>query len=206
MNLEVSVMKNKMTQLKKYDQISEVWIDYKNAIRNYIFKLVKDQELANELSHDVLMKVYSSCCSGRAIRNIRSWLFQIAYNTCMDYFKKNSRTTELKMDIADIEETLIYKDAVEYVKPLLKLLPPKYATPLELTDIKGLKQQQVANELGLSLTATKSRVQRGRKLLKNEIMNCFHVEVDQKGQLTAFDLKSSCDALKDYAIQERTSF
>lgn len=194
-----------MTKLQKYDQISAFWLDYKDALHHYILKLVKDRDTANELSHEVLMKVYSSCCSGRPIRNIRSWLFQIAYNTCMDHFKKRKRLTELKTDIPGMEENVVYREAGEFVVPLLKLLPQKYAVPLELSDVKGMKQQEVADELGLTLTATKTRIQRGRKLLKEEIMSCFHIEVDQKGQLTAFDLKGSCEALKCYTAKKSIS-
>lgn len=191
-----------MTELQKYDQISEFWVDYKDALRHYILKIVKDGDTANELSHEVLMKVYASCCSGRPIRNIRSWLFQIAYNTCMDHFKMGKRLAELKEDIPEVKENKVYQEAGEFIVPLLKLLPPKYAVPLELSDVKGLKQQEIADQLGLTLTATKTRVQRGRRLLKAEIMSCFHVEVDQNGQLTAFDLKGSCEALKCYAAQK----
>lgn len=191
-----------MTELQRYDQISEFWIRYKDALRHYILKIVKDGDTANELSHQVLMKVYASCCSGRPIRNIRSWLFQIAYNTCMDHFRKNNRLAELKTDIPDVEENTVYRKAGEFITPLLKLLPPKYAVPLELADIKGMKQQEIADRLGLTLTATKTRVQRGRKILKEEVMNCFHIEVDQSGQLTAFNLKSSCEALKKYAAKK----
>ena len=141
-----------MTELKKYDQISGYWSSYKDALRNYILKRVKDTDTANELSHEVLMKVYGSCCSGRSIHNIRSWLFQIAYNTCMDHFNKNGRFAELKMEVAEDEENPVYREAAEFIEPLLHLLPKKYAEPLELSDIKGLKQQEVAQQLGLTLT------------------------------------------------------
>lgn len=191
-----------MTGLQKYDQISTFWMDYKDALRRYIFKIVKDSDTANELSHEVLMKVYSSCCSGRPIRNIRSWVFQIAYNTCMDHFRKTKRVVEFKVDLPQVEDSSICREAGEFIAPLLKLLPPKYAVPLELADVKGMKQQEVANELGLTLTATKTRVQRGRKLLKEEIMSCFHIELDQNGQLMAFDLKGSCEALKSHAAKQ----
>lgn len=122
------------------------------------------------------MKVYNSCCSGRPIRNIRSWLFQIAYNSCMDHFKNDSRFSEFKGDIAEIEEETSYQDAADFIAPLLKLLPKKYSEPLKLSDIDGLKQQEVADRLGLSHTAVKSRVQRARKLLKDQITECFNME------------------------------
>ena len=191
-----------MTELKRYEEISAFWISYKDALRNYILKIVKDPDTANELSHEVLMKVYSSCCSGRSILNIRSWLFQIAYNTCMDYFKKAGRTTELKYDIIDCPQEEVYNNASEFVLPLLKLLPKKYGEPLELADIDGLKQQEVADRLGISLTAAKTRVQRARKLLKDQITECVNMEVDPSGEISAFSVKGSCEALQCYIRQK----
>lgn len=192
-----------MTELNAYKEISEVWILYKDVLRNYIFKIVKEPDTANELSHEVLMKVYSSCCSGRPIRNIRSWLFQIAYNTCMDHFNRSGKTIELKGDIEESESNEIYSNASEFILPLLKLLPKKYSEPLVLADIKGFSQKEVADKLDLSLTAIKSRVQRARKLLKDQIIECVNLEVDPSGQLTAFSVKGSCDALKCYAREKQ---
>ena len=185
-------------KLNKYTDISEEWLKYKDALRNYILKIVKHPETANSLSHEVLLKVYSSCCSGRDIKNIKSWLFQISYNTCMDYFKKEAKTTELKEGFKVQEENLVYKEAGELIEPLINLLPAKYAKALSLSDIQGFKQQEVADAMGLSLTATKSRIQRARQMLKEQIIECCHVEVDQKGNLTAFNVKGSCASLKKY--------
>ena len=185
-------------KLNKYTDISEEWLKYKDALRNYILKIVKHPETANSLSHEVLLKVYSSCCSGRDIKNIKSWLFQISYNTCMDYFKKEAKTTELKEGFKVQEENLVYKEAGELIEPLINLLPAKYAKALSLSDIQGFKQQEVADAMGLSLTATKSRIQRARQMLKEQIIECCHVEVDQKGNLTAFNVKGSCAPLKKH--------
>lgn len=187
-----------MTELKTYSEISTFWEPYKDMLRNYIFKLVKNKDTADGLSHEVLMKVYSSCCSGREIKNLRSWLFQIAYNTCVDYFKSESRTTEMRRDFTDIHEDHTYKEFSEFVEPLLDLLPKKYSEPLKLADIDQLKQQEVANRLGISLSATKSRIQRGRKLLKEQIMECVNIEVDESGHLEAFNIRNTCKALQSH--------
>lgn len=185
-----------MEKLQKYRDINCVWLAYKDALRNYILKIVKDEDTANGLSHEVLMKVYSSCCSGNKIRNVRSWLFQIAYNTCMDYFKRQNKKGCLCEDVVSEEDDLIYKKAGEFIEPLIQLLPEKYARPLEMADLKGFKQQEVAEMLGLSLTATKSRIQRARQILKEQITDCFHVEVDKNGNLTAFNIKGTCPSLQ----------
>ena len=80
-----------MNKIEKYENVSKLWLEYKNALKFYILKKVKNEDLANELSHEVLMKVYNSCCSGNEIRNIRSWMFQIAHNTTIDYLKKENK-------------------------------------------------------------------------------------------------------------------
>ena len=62
---------------------------YKNGIKYYILKKVKNEADADDLTHEVLLKVYNSCCSGKTINNVRSWLFQIAHNTTIDFIKKH---------------------------------------------------------------------------------------------------------------------
>ena len=184
-----------MTELKKYSDISSLWLEYKNGLKYYIFKKVKNEEIANDLSHEVLMKVYNSCCSHIEIKNVRSWMFQIAHNTTIDYLKKQQKYTDHIPENYEEDQT-VFQDAGEIIKPLIQLLPEKYATPLQLSDIEELKQKEVAQKLNLSLTATKSRVQRARNLLKEKIIECSHLEKDDKGNLISIEVKSDCKPLQ----------
>ena len=182
-----------MTQLDKYSEISSLWLEYKNGLKYYILKKVKNEELANDLSHEVLMKVYNSCCSTIQLKNVRSWLFQIAHNTTVDYFKKQQKFTNEIPETFEKDKTTIYQDTEGVLEPLIQLLPEKYAVPLQLSDIEELKQKEVAQKLNLSLTATKSRIQRARKLLKEKIIECSILEKDEQGNLLSLDLKTECN-------------
>ena len=179
-----------MTELKKYSDISSLWLEYKNGLKYYIFKKVKNEEIANDLSHEVLMKVYNSCCSSVNIKNVRSWMFQIAHNTTIDYLKKQNKFTDNVPENYDNDDYDVYQEANEIVKPLMQLLPEKYAIPLQLSDIEELKQKEVAQKLNLSLTATKSRIQRARNLLKEKIIECGNLEKDEKGNLISLGIRS----------------
>jgi RNA polymerase sigma-70 factor (ECF subfamily) len=187
-----------MTKIKKYSEVSSLWIDYKNGLKYYILKKVKDQEIANDLSHEVLMKIYNSCCSGSEIKNVRSWMFQIAHNTTIDYLKKENKFIHEVPEIFEKDENNSYKEAEGLLKPLIELLPEKYAIPLQLSDIEELKQVEVSAKLNLSLTATKSRIQRARKLLKEKIIECSDLELDEKGNLLSLEIKQSCESLQKY--------
>ena len=77
-------------------------------------------------------------------------------------------------------------------------MPEKYAAPLRMADIEGMKQTDIAENLQLSLPATKSRVQRARELLKNEIVTCCYLDTDQQGNLIGFDIKEACIPLQGF--------
>ncbi len=185
-----------MTKIKKYSDASTVWLRYKEGLKFYILKKVKDEAIADDLSHEVLMKVYNSCCSDIEIKNVRSWLYQIAHNTTMDYLKKEQKFTDEVPETIETSESDSIKEAGEYIKPLIQLLPKKYAEPLLLSDLKGLKQAEVSKKLNLSLTAAKSRIQRARKLLKEQIIVCSNLEVDEKGNLISIEIKKDCEPLQ----------
>ncbi len=184
-----------MTKIEKYSKVSSLWSDYKNALKFYILKKVKNEEIANDLSHEVLMKVYNSCCSGTEIKNVRSWMFQIAHNTTIDYFKKQGKFTNEVPEVIEEASTNSYQEAENFINPLIQLLPEKYAIPLRLSDIEELNQAHVAKKIGLSLTATKSRIQRARKLLKEKIIECSNLELDENGNLISLEIKQSCNPL-----------
>ncbi len=186
-----------MKKIEKYKQVSSLWLEYKNGLTYYILKKIKNKDLASDLSHEVLMKVYNSCCSGNEIRNIRSWMFQIAHNTVIDYLKKENKYTDEVTDIVKLDEINPYREVEGLVKPLIKLLPDKYAKPLQLSDIEGLNQTEVSKKMNLSLTATKSRIQRARILLKEKIIECSNLEINTKGNPISIEIKSSCKPLKE---------
>ena len=185
-----------MINIKKYKEVSSLWIEYKSGLKYYILKKIKNEDLANELSHEVLMKIYKSCCSGNEIKNIRSWMYQIAHNTVIDYAKKEDKFADEATEILKEDENNTYEDIEEFVEPLIKLLPEKYALPLLLSDIEGNNQIEVSKQMNLSLTATKSRIQRARKLLKEKIIECSNLEVNIKGNPIFIEIKSDCEPLQ----------
>ena len=95
--------------------------------------------------------------------------------------------TNKSFEITDFEkETLILenkhteKDCLERI---LKRLPKKYRDPIFLSDIKGLKQREVANRLNQSLSTTKSQIQRARRLIAKGFMDCCGFVLNKEGNL-----------------------
>lgn len=176
-----------------------IWQDHKKELHNYIYKRVKDRDLANDLLQEVLLKVYNFCLTRSGVRNLRSWLFQIAHNTIIDHYRKSKKYTDKEVPEMPVEdENQAFKEAVQFIEPMLSFLPDEYAIPLKMADIEGLKQADIAKSLNLSLPATKSRIQRARQLLKAEFITCCNFETDAQGNLISFNIKDSCIPLQVY--------
>jgi RNA polymerase sigma-70 factor (ECF subfamily) len=69
--------------------------------------------------------------------------------------------------------------------PMVESLPPIYREALRLTEFEGVTQTQAAAQLGISVSAMKTRVQRARGQLKDLLLDCCHVELDRRGGVTA---------------------
>ncbi len=193
-----------MTKLSNYSEISSLWLEYKDGLKYYIFKKVKNEEMANDLSHEVLMKVYKSCCSNIEIKNLKAWMFQIAHNTTIDYLKKQSKFVSNVPETYDNDDPNVFMEADRILKPLIQLIPEKYAIPLELSDLKEYKQEEISQMLNLSLTATKTRIHRARNLLKEKIIECSNLEKDDKGNLISLEIKTECKPIQGLSGKKNT--
>ena len=72
-------------------------------------------------------------------------------------------------------------------------IPPPYREAVQWYEIDGLPQQEIAARTGLSLSGAKSRIQRGRAMLKETLDRCCLLEFDRRGNLM------NCDPRPDQA-------
>jgi RNA polymerase sigma-70 factor, ECF subfamily len=102
--------------MKTNCDLPALWLEHKNELRNFIQKRVNDTDLTNDILQEVLLKVYNFCLSKTGIKNVRSWLFQIAQNTIIDNYRRQSKFSVQPnfKDIAAEDENLAFKDALNY--------------------------------------------------------------------------------------------
>jgi RNA polymerase sigma-70 factor, ECF subfamily len=180
--------------------IFEVWDQYKTHLYQFIYKRVKNEQDSKDLLHDVLIKTYQFCSKGKPVLYLKSWLFKVTHNAIADYHNKRNSNKFSAIDdchTADSDLSSVYREASIYIKALVKLLPEKYSSPLIMSDLDDMDQKAIAQQLGLSLTAAKSRIQRARKKLKECFLRCCLVEFDDNGEMISFDIKPQCKALID---------
>ena len=179
----------------EYKQVWDIWNNSKERLYQYVLSQFKNVELAEEVTQEVLFKIHKSCCSQKEISNLNSWLYQIAHNASLDVLKKETR----KIDLCKIDENQErlprWEELSFFLDALIDFLPEKYAIPLKMADLDGIPQKDIAIALGLGLSATKSRIQRARQLLKQQIKTCYHLKIDKNGVPIEIDLKDTCYSL-----------
>lgn len=177
--------------------IFEIWEDYKAALYLFILKRIEDRDEAKDILQEVLLKSYQYCSKGKTVIHLKSWLYKIAQNTIIDHYKASGKREPLSFDLTD--ETTSHSitgEASEYIRILLQLLPEEYSLPLKLYDLEDIDQKEIARRLNLSLTNTKTRIQRGRIKLKERFLECCAVAFDEHGEMISFDIKPHCKELQ----------
>jgi len=189
-------------KITKYEQVWEIWIQSKDRLFGYVLSRFKNRALAEEVTQEVLLKMYKSCCSKKEINNLNAWLYQIAHHASLDIIKRETKQRQLVQANELENSSIVWEELSFFLEPLINFLPEKYAIPLKMADLENIPQKEIAAKLGLGLSATKSRIQRGRLQLKEEILACFNLETDKNGTPINFELKDNCSPLKQVKKKE----
>jgi RNA polymerase sigma-70 factor (ECF subfamily) len=163
-----------------------IWTAFSDQLKQFILSRLADKSFAEDILQDVFVKIHARIDTLKDDTKIGSWVYQITRNTIIDYY----RTQKLTIDIPDTfpafdpmpEESLTTQLALG-IRPMIDQLPEKYRHALILTEYQGLNQRALAQQLGISVSGAKSRVQRARKMLKDMFMQCCHFEFDRYGTI-----------------------
>lgn len=172
-----------MTQEFSPDDTS-AWQAYRTSLFHFVLKRIADPADAEDIVQEVLIKAYSHLATLQDATKVRPWLYQIARNAIIDFYRQHKPLADLSDDLpapVALADDASEAEFAECLTPLITQLPPEYRQAITLAEIQGLTQQEVATAQGLSLSGAKSRVQRGRKLLKSVLLQCCQVEVDRRG-------------------------
>ncbi len=171
---------------------NDIWLTYNQDIKRFILSKIKDEQIANDLLQETFIKIHTKLHTLKSIDSVKSWVFSIAKFTVLDYFRTHKTLNEFPENNVVIEDETPVHDELDCLHSIIKNLPKKYRDPLFLSDIKGLKQAKVAEQLKLQLSTTKSRIQRARKLITKGYMDCCDLKINEEGFLTG-EIKDKAD-------------
>jgi RNA polymerase sigma-70 factor (ECF subfamily) len=176
-NLEYSVIeKAKLGDINSFEKLIR---KYQKQVRVFVFSFFGNIDLVDEISQEVFIKVFKKLKKVRNISNFKKWLFKIAKNTCIDYYrksKKNKTLSEFNESIIvsdeNIEEKFILEEDIK--TSLLKLNTEERKTMI-LIYYLGFSYKEAAEILNCPVKTIDSRVYRASKKLINILPNKYEI-------------------------------
>ena len=168
--------------------VADLASTYGPRIHQLALRYVKNWEDAEEVTQDVLMKVYRKIDAFRGDAALSSWIYRITFNTAMSRLRSTraSRTVEQSHEMlltdggeqapqepadwsALADDVLMRAQMRERLVSALTLLPSVYRIPVLLRDIQGLSTEEASAVLRVKPQTLKSRLHRGRLMLRTQL-------------------------------------
>jgi RNA polymerase sigma-70 factor (ECF subfamily) len=165
----------------------QAWHDHESELRGWLRRRMADPAEADDLVQDLFIKAIRQGERFCSIGNARAWLFEVARNALADRLRLKRETVELPEDLAAESVETDAVDSLAVCLPrVLSELNADDREVITLCDIEGLSQEAFARLKGLSLPGAKSRVQRARKRLREQLTSACQVRFEANGHLIDF--------------------
>ena len=173
-----STMLSDQTLLEMYQQgnreaVSQLLERHARRVRDYVRMLVKDNDVADDLTQEVLIKVVKVLDEGRYTDKGRfqPWLLRIAHNRVLDYFRAQKQVKTVSESSAgfdilgsknfaepSIEDRLVSEQQAEEVRQLIELLPAEQREVVKMRYYEGLSFKEIAEHTGVSINTALGRM------------------------------------------------
>jgi RNA polymerase sigma-70 factor (ECF subfamily) len=162
------------------------------GLKKYIFASVRDSHLAEDIFQEIFIKIFVNLSKLRDSTKVHAWVYQIVRHTIIDVIRKQKLTSMLNDSISATEEKLDTKKSIEMtqyaVKALINILSPIYREILVLSEFEGMSVREIAHKTSLTYSAAKSRLQRGKKMLREKLKEFCVFELDKYGLIVDYTL------------------
>ena len=172
-------------QARDETAVHELAERYGSRIYQLALRQMKNREDAEEVTQDVLMKVYRKIGAFRGDAALSSWIYRITFNTAMSRLRtaklaRAAQQHERNRDGEDEQKTprqpadwssmpdeeLLRAQLRRAVVAAIQELPEIYRVPVVLRDIEGLSTEEASSRLHVKDQTLKSRLHRGRLMLR----------------------------------------
>ena len=146
---------------------------YKKKVFGLAYRLTRNQQVAEDLTQDIFLKIFSSIQDVRQAGLFPAWVYRLSVNTCYSYLRRE-RSLEQKLSlIAPEEENQIGQDydpaareLAAAVQEALSYLPEKLRIVFVLHEVEGLTHEEIGAMLGCQPGTSKSQLFKARLKLR----------------------------------------
>jgi RNA polymerase sigma-70 factor (ECF subfamily) len=171
-----------------------VWAEFRERLRAFVARRIQHPADVEDVVQRVLLRMHERMGTLRGSDRVHAWLYRIARRAIADHYRHPARRREVpsggaaeleivsgEAAVAPETETSGIRRAADCLRPLVERLPPPYRDAIVRADLDEVRLADAAEAAFISLSGMKSRVQRGRKLLRELLTACCRIGVDGQG-------------------------
>lgn len=181
-------------------ELRGAWSDLDAKLRPFVARRVRSASDVDDVVQDVFLRMQRGLGSLRDDQRFGPWVYQVARSAIIDHQRSVTRrvgsvsaSSERELDgllganedVANEDAGSVERELATYIAPFIAMLAAPYREALTLTELEGMTQKDAAQMLGISVSGMKSRVQRGRLLLRKALEDCCHIALDARGHVMA---------------------
>ncbi len=176
--------------------LSEAWATTTAELVTFVRRRVESSQVAEDIVQDVLEKLQRAGLEETS--NPQAWLYRAARNATIDHYRTRRYHDQVSPDQIDEthldsnEPNTATRELAQCLRPLITQLPDKYRDALTLVDLEGLSNAAAAESTGISVSGMKSRVQRGRAKLGQQLRACCTVSLSGSGAIDDYTPSETC--------------
>ncbi|WP_235295792.1 RNA polymerase sigma factor [Portibacter marinus] len=162
-------------QLKEFE---EMVLPFKNKMYRLALRIVGSVHEAEDVVQEVMIKVWKKRDQLENVRNVEAWCMTLTRNEAIDATRSKHRRTvgiETQYDMHDesvsAQKQLETNETVNRIKRYIDALPENYRTVVHLRDIEEMSYDEIAEVSGFTKDQVKVYLHRGRKKLREQILN-----------------------------------
>ncbi len=174
------------TEIKKQQDFNDEIIPHLDALYNFGLRLTSDPNDAEDLVQDTIVKAYRFFSSYEKGTNAKAWLFRILKNSYINNYRKKSKKPhevdydevatfyetirDERTETSDLEDKMFRELIDDDLSNALDSIPEDFRTVVLLCDVEDFTYEEIANMLDVPIGTIRSRLHRGRNLLKAQLM------------------------------------
>lgn len=155
-------------------EFKQVFDQYFDAIRNYIYFMSSDVDLAEDIAQDAFVKLWDNR-ETIILSTVKSYLYTIARNLTLNYIKRDKlkynfiAQTEMGQNNVSPQYELEQKEFKEKLEAVIASVPEGNREVFLMNRIEGMKYSEIAERLGLSVKAVEKRMSKALKIIREQI-------------------------------------
>jgi len=163
--------------ISSIDYFTDLYRSYYPALCFYALKIVDDRESAKDIVDEVFTKLIVLEKKFSESDNVRAWLYTATRNASFDYLKREKHAKERQFEFSlneapsdqQYDYELIRSELMNIILQEIKLLPSNTGKVIEMSFLKGMKNELIALDLGLSEKTVRNLKSSGIAILKSRI-------------------------------------